>query len=507
MLHSDIQDKWNYIEQLSLDKLNNAHHLLGRMIDSLKSSEVDLSRTNLYEYCSKDLFQQCQENQIKDFPLEEIDYIHQFYEQTINRSQHCLLNVSDLLRVPLERHFDAEEFHHLLLPSDDQQNESRLQEAIENMTKFLNDLKNAEEILLKHLSRSLREICQDDWHIKNPILGLIPAEIKCQNYLPLRMKLIEIRAKLQEKIIQLNEKNTILWSPNFGSQDSEEQTIFQRFKNPNIDPFLLQTEPASNTLEPDRQAHKDDDILLIDFDDFSTDLPSSSHQRQFLGKLDYTPCFGLIIKSAPFISSTLFNTIRKQMKSPLTSKKALNYKIIYTDGTSDKHFCRIEKIYEQLKKHFEAKTYDYDQLMIVDQNHLVVDFRNENHPTSKLYLSEEYRVIDKNCLISIILEFEGREWKYSGTNETRISSIINRFLLDREIPLTSNEIILGVFDELGKYIEDDASIAQIYRSNNIDGIRIKIVQSENETSKLSEITLRSKKGREKIDSTISNFCV
>jgi len=99
--------------------------------------------------------------------------------------------------------------------------------------------------------------------------------------------------------------------------------------------------------------------------------------------------------------------------------------------------------------------------------------------------------------MSVILEFQEQQWKYLVTKETRISSIINRFILDRKLQLTSNESVLGFFDEFGKYIEEDNSIDKIHRLNNTNIIQIKILQCETKTSKLSQITLCSKGGRER----------
>ncbi len=495
ILNSDIDDEWNHIKKLNLDKLNNGHNLLRRIIDLLKSSEGDdLSKLNLYEYLQKiddqkDFLQQCEQNQIKDFPLEHIHHIYQLYEQAINHFQHCFINVSHLLHVPIERNFDPV----FNLSDDDQQDKEKLQFSIKNITEFLNDLKDAEESLLNHSSQSLKQICQD-LRIKNPILEYIPAGIKCQNYVPLGIKLIEIRSKLQEKIILFKEENTQLWNANFDIPFSEEQNVFQRFKNPNIDPLLPFIEPIPNTLKED---HKDVDILLIDFDNFPTDPPVSLPNRNFLEKLDYSPLFQLKIKSVPFVPSLLFNTIQKQTQLPLTSTKAFDYTIIYADGTSDKHLCRTENLYERLKKNFHAKNYNYNQLVIIDQDNFYVDFINENNGTSGVYLSKEYRIIEKNLLMSVILEFQEQQWKYLMTKETRISSIINRFILDRKFQLTSNESVLGFFDEFGKYIEEDNSIDKIHRLNNTNIIQIKILQYANETSKLSQITLCSKGGRER----------
>ncbi len=82
--------------------------------------------------------------------------------------------------------------------------------------------------------------------------------------------------------------------------------------------------------------------------------------------------------------------------------------------------------------------------------------------------------------------------KYLVTKETQISSIINRFIIDQAFNFTSSNIFLGFFDALGKYIEEDNSINNIYRPN--DTSRIKIIQYDNTQNKLCEVILRAKEG-------------
>jgi hypothetical protein len=171
---------------------------------------------------------------------------------------------------------------------------------------------------------------------------------------------------------------------------------------------------------------------------------------------------------------------------------ALRFTITHANGTMEKYLCRIENLSEQFKKIFEEKKYDFDQFVIIDQNQLFVNFINETQNTSTPYISSEYQIIEKTLLIPIILEFQQKQMKYLVTKETQISSIINRFIIDQAFNFTSSNIFLGFFDALGKYIEDDNSINNVYRPN--DTSRIKIIQYDNTQNKLCEVILRPKEG-------------
>jgi hypothetical protein len=501
----EFEDEWNHLKEMNLDKLYNGYNFLRRIIDLLKSSSDDSSKINLFTFIQSndnqnELSQQFEKYQIKDFPLIHLNYVCQLYEKSINHFQHSFITISQSLRIPIDPNLNEQLdqiFDTAFNPSDENQDKEKLQFSIRRITDFLNDLKGIEDQLLNQSTQLLTQTCEY-LSIENPILQLIPADVKCQNYVPLGIKLIEIRSKLQEKTIHIEEKDTKLWNEKFDIQDSEQQNIFQIFKKQNLD-FLLplpeSSSPIANPVSSTSNLIGDDketDRLLMDFDDFSPALEKPLATRDFLGKLDYTSLFELNIRSVLITPSTLFKKILQSTEIPSTPMAALRFPITHANGTMEKYLCKIENLSEQFKKIFEEKKYDFDQFVIIDQNQLFVNFMNENQATSKPYISSEYRIIEKTLLIPIILEFQEKQMKYLVTKETQISSIINRFIIDQAFNFTSSNIFLGFFDALGKYIEEDNSINNIYRPN--DTSRIKIIQYDNTQNKLCEVILRPKEG-------------
>ncbi len=505
-----LEDEWNHLKEMNLDKLYNGYNFLRRIIDLTKNSIDDLLKENLYEYLQKfnnqnDFIQQFEQFEIKNFPLIYINYICHLYEKSINQFQHSFINTSHLLRIEINKNLNEQLnqiFDKAFNLSDDNLDKQKLQYTIDKITEVLDDLKNAEDSLLIRSSKSLKQTCKE-LCIENSILELIPIDIKCQNYVPLGIKLIEIRTKLQEKTINIEEKNTNLWNINFDKQSSEQQTIFQLFKIPNIDLTQDESEPIDPSFlgyEYESVTNEKIDINLMTnlidfFDPIIPEVSSLLPSPQPIIPIDYTSLFELEIKSIPFISSNLFNKILKQTKLSAISMKILRFTIKYSNGTAESCLCSIEKLYEELKENFEEKKYDSDKFCIIDQNYLFVDFINKNNNNTSIpYISSEYRIIEKILLIPIILEFQEKQIEYLATKECLISSIINRFIIDYELTFSSTDISLSFFDELGKCIEEDSSINDIYRPNNSNIIRIKIIQCQNNTDTLFEVTLRSRIG-------------
>ncbi|CAF1349814.1 unnamed protein product, partial [Rotaria sordida] len=78
---------------------------------SMKLSEF-IRNTN-YDY---QFVQQFEQYQIKDFPLSQIKDICQLYEQSIHHFQHRFINVSHLIRIPLDKKLN-DELDHILKSS------------------------------------------------------------------------------------------------------------------------------------------------------------------------------------------------------------------------------------------------------------------------------------------------------------------------------------------------------------------------------------------------------
>ncbi|CAF4029810.1 unnamed protein product [Rotaria sordida] len=206
-------------------------------MDVLKNSSEDYSSIKLSEFIQNTNYdyrfiQQFQQYQIKDFPLSQIKDICQLYEQSINHFQHTFINVSHLIRIPLDKKFN-DEFDHILkssfISSQDQTKKEEFQDKIRIITEFLNDLKDAEDLLASQWAQSFAETCEY-LRVENPIIKLIPKEIKCENYVALSLKFIEIRSQLQEKT---NDR----WNARFDISDINQsnENSFQIFRNKNDD--------------------------------------------------------------------------------------------------------------------------------------------------------------------------------------------------------------------------------------------------------------------------------
>jgi len=173
----------------------------------IKRLQNNLSDVYLYEYLLKIDNNQISQ-QIKNFRLCYIEDICQLYAQSINNYHHSILNTSDLLRIPIDDQQNEkldELFDTIFLQSDDEEKAEKLQSTIRTITEFINELKDIEDTLLQQSSQSLTHICEYV-AITNPILSFISEAIKCENYISLIIKLIEIRTKLQEQTINIEEQ-------------------------------------------------------------------------------------------------------------------------------------------------------------------------------------------------------------------------------------------------------------------------------------------------------------
>ncbi|CAF4192698.1 unnamed protein product, partial [Rotaria sordida] len=139
----------------------------------------------------------------------------------------------------------------------------------------------------------------------------------------------------------------------------------------------------------------------------------------------------------------------------------------------------------------------FDNYVIIDQNQIHVDFLNENNNQSSPRISPEYHIIEKTLLNPIVLTFESKQIEYFATSECQISSVINRFLIDQQLTITSSDIY-SFFDEFGMHIDDDEKIIKFYRSNNTNPIQIRIIQCKDNAHNLFEITFRGIENQQQI---------
>ncbi|CAF1611237.1 unnamed protein product [Rotaria magnacalcarata] len=131
--------------------------------------------------------------------------------------------------------------------------------------------------------------------------------------------------------------------------------------------------------------------------------------------------------------------------------------------------------------------------IVIDKNEMCVDFTNTNARLPH-GISLEYVIIEKTLLFSIQFNYQKKLFEYFATSKCNISTIIDRFIRDNDIKLSSNNGYLCFFDEHGKTIENGTIADLINQSDHPENrtISITVNEEDNQTSMLCEITIRSK---------------
>ncbi|CAF1245410.1 unnamed protein product, partial [Rotaria sordida] len=179
-----LENEWNHLKDILLDKLYYSHNLLRQIALTLKDQQNDFSSNNLFEFIriidyDNDILQRLEQYEIKDFQLCYIDHIIEIYKESISGFQHLSTDIPPLLRV----HIDSQ-------------------------TKFLNELKDIEDNLQQKSTQSLIEICQY-LAIDNPIILWLPNRIKYQNF--------------KKKKFNIEKQQIKLWNENFNSYEQQDQ--------------------------------------------------------------------------------------------------------------------------------------------------------------------------------------------------------------------------------------------------------------------------------------------
>ncbi|CAF4227132.1 unnamed protein product, partial [Rotaria sordida] len=73
--------------------------------------------------------------------------------------------------------------------------------------------------------------------------------------------------------------------------------------------------------------------------------------------------------------------------------------------------------------------------------------------------------------------------------EATMTSILCRFILDQQLKFTPPENYFSVFDSLGRYIDEDCQIKNIYRSDEQNSIHIRILRCNENANICCEMTL------------------
>jgi hypothetical protein len=351
----------------------------------------------------------------------------------------------------------------------------KIQSSIQMITGLLNELKTIEDSLLQQSTQSLAETCEYT-AIESPILLWIPKGIQCENYVAFNIQLIRTRSILQERKVNLEEKETKLWNEIFTlhEQQDKQGNRFHQYLNPHDE---------EQTFERKRNSNQSDSWILP-----LMDMEGSSSEDEQPTKSEDVPSIELNIKLVPCTSSVLIQQIQKYREEPpiesTPTNKAQKFTIIHPDGKTVSYLCKIEKLLEQLKK-----LCDGDVLAVVDKNEIFFDLINYR-PSYPLLL--EYHIIEKQWLIQVQFRFRTQVFEYSATSKCNISTIIHRFIDDNHLKSLSADLVLGFFDESSKCI-DDGIIADLCKTNS-KIVVIFVTEETANTNTLCEITLRYNQG-------------
>ena len=505
---SRLTDEWNHLEYADLNQLHNEHRFLQRIANIARNSSEDFSTTNLSTFIRDSEYghrfaEQFQECRMKDFPLHQLDDVCRFYEKLINNFQHAFIDAPRLLRVPLNDTLSDELdqiFQSSFLPPSDEIDKDEFEKRVQTINEFLSELKRAENALGGELAQSLAETCQK-WRIYSPIVQLIPGVIKCENYVPLCQKLNELRSQLRKRANEIEEKTIKHWSAGF-DDTATDQSIPNSFSvpwgtenQPNDEPFLAYNEPSSPLIAPpsplpnkipSQDSNSEDDIFL---GPSRPTIPRPSTPVPQNDSNDYVSRATLKIQSVLLSPSALFVSSRSKAEASSMRTTRADFEITYADNSTKGHMCRAENIHEKLRKICVEKKYDLNSTAIIDKDQMCVDFMTKTTNGLLPIPSVKYSVIQRTILVPIILHFEQDQLNYSATLEAQISSILTRFIIDKQLTFTPPETYFNVYDQRGKYLSEDTPIGEIYRPDEQVPFRIQILRSKSNTSTFAEVTL------------------
>jgi hypothetical protein len=317
-----------------------------------------------------------------------------------------------------------------------------------------------------------------------------------------------MRTILQERVVNIEEKETKQWNENIHVKSYEQQqkqaNRFLDFLNepsPPIETSNNLINPDENEMWPEILNYTTSDPIgdtLFDQDDLQPQQQFPLHPPASIEEsLEYSSLFELNLKQVPLTSSTLFEQIHKQPSpsSTIALTKAQRFIITHPDGKANICLWKSENLFEKLRKLFDEKKYDINTFVVIDKNEIVVDFTNTDAQLPH-EISLEYFIIEKTLLFQIQFRFRRKLFEYFSTSKSNTSTIINRFVTDNDIRLSSTDMYLCFFDEYRKSIDNETIADLANRTNSFENklIIITVTEEDNNINSLYEITLRTKQG-------------
>ncbi|CAF3121404.1 unnamed protein product [Rotaria socialis] len=472
-----LENEWNYLKDILLDKLYHTHKLLRQIALTLKTHQNDFSSNYLFEFVrmtdkDNDILQRLEQYEIIDFQLCYIDHVIEIYGKSVCGFQHLFTDIPPLLRVGIESQLNHELIKNLnenILNIDYHNDVDKIQITIQTITEFLNDLKAIEDTLLQQSAQSLIETCEilAILTIDNPIRSWIPHKIKCENYVDLYIHLIRTRSKLQEQKFNIEEQKMKLWDENLNSDEQQDKqgSRLHQYIDPQYNSQISNENQNSKESTDWKLPVPDANGLISDFTDKDNipniDRPVDQTQikpKELVDKdIQYTSLMTFNLKSVPCTSSVFFQQIHKYREEPsiesAIGNKAQKFTIVHPNRESKTYLWRFEKFSEELKKLFVGKKYDHNLFVVVDKNEIFVDFTKDNYCLQNQSILE-YHIIEKQFLIQIQFQFRAQLSEYFTTSKCTIPTIVHHFIDDKQLKNLSTDTILCFYDEYGKCIAD-----------------------------------------------------
>jgi hypothetical protein len=508
-----LENDWSHIKSMTLYKLHHSHELLQHLTLMISSADNDLSTMNLYEYAQDPtngdchLYDQIQQYEINDFQLCYINHVRTLYAESTKNFQHLFTDVSHLLHAPIPKDVDEKLRDTLetnIIRAEQDSNVDVIHMNVRTITELLNELSAMEATLVDQMSQSLRETCFV-LAIDNPILAIVPTEVKCENYVSFSIHLIRTRAILQEIVVNIEEKQPTLWQEHFDSQNNhmKQDNRFHTYLNTG-------NQIVRNENDPERSSSKKWEILsttntthltefkgdefLHDSNDFiDNHLLTTIDQSSFNESIVYTSLCDFDLTYVPWTTSVPL--IKEQQFEEETKKAAIKFTVTHVNGDKQSCLWKQEKIFDNLRK-LLTQRYNHEIYVVVDMNKIFIDFTTDNvHLSTNLY--RECFIVEKSSLHRVRFHFGENSIEYLTTDSCTINDVIHRYLDEHNATSTSsNTLPLSFFDVYGKSLNDQ-TIGQYCQSENNDQkiINITVKDDKSTIDFLCEVRLRMKQGR------------
>ena len=508
-----LESEWSHLKDMLFDKLSDGYKLLRHIILLIKSNDNDLSHLSLNEflniYANDETIRTQQDRyEIRDFELCYLNHIQKLYSNAISDFHYLFTDVSQLLRTPIDDQTN-EILNDLvkakLIDVDYENDVEKLKSTIYTISKLLKELREIETTLFEQSTQSLGETC-DFVAIENPILLWIPAEIRCENYVSLSIHFIRCRSILQEKLVNIEEKQDILWTEEI---DDKQNPI--ELKNPFHYHLNTKEDKSQDEFINDLMGSEDgfkvpattmnnwnDLSHLLDQDDRIPPKANSDHQQiktdpiNIDEQINCPPLYTMQLKSVLLESSPWFNLFNElKTVNGEEEKKGKSVTIVYPDETSKSVLMRKEKLYEQFGKIFKDKAYSIETYIPVDEYHIGLDL-NDKNPSLPRDFPSKYSILEKKCLLQVRIEYGQQSIDYFTKSECLVMNIFRRSLNDPKLGVILNpEKVICLFDENERLIYEGI-IGELFSVNDEEKSKLRLILiEENSSVSFNEISYRT----------------